>query len=337
MKPHFKIPALFAGALTALLVVLGIWPVLAQGLPVRSPSTEVFQQPQPGSIAAPNFYDDDIFFIPAAAFGPDGVSPDSYQFVFDLGPLFNGGGGYITGNTRGQGCMQAPAYLPEGVNIQRVITTYYDNDPARQVAARLFRAHRSTGVIQELAGMSSGVSFAANSIISDEDISIDDPLIDNLNYQYYVTVCLPSSQTAFFGMGIGLTTNDMAIDIRTSPAILGPGTTSFTYLYHVMNLGNTNMVGVTLNALLPSETTIIDTNPSSCSHAASQVTCNLGTMSSGSEVVVRVEVDLPDGFTGMLITQATVTSLTGDDVPLNNVDTSILILGLPPIILPLMY
>jgi hypothetical protein len=84
----------------------------------------------------------------------DGINPDSYQFVFNLGgPPFSGGGGYLRGNALAYGCLQAPAYLPDEVFIASLSAYVYDNDNARDLVIHLRRVHNTTGVAETIASL----------------------------------------------------------------------------------------------------------------------------------------------------------------------------------------
>jgi hypothetical protein len=92
MNPIKAISGLAAGVLAALLVAAILWPVMAQIDPLAARSRAL-------DLATPQFGSPSRLHIPAAAFVQDGINPDSYQFVFNLGgPPFSGGGGYLRGN-----------------------------------------------------------------------------------------------------------------------------------------------------------------------------------------------------------------------------------------------
>ncbi|MFN2197805.1 MAG: hypothetical protein ACK2UW_16920 [Anaerolineales bacterium] len=337
MKPKQAFPALAAGMLTALLLVFGIWPVLANGLqaadsPAEPDTPETVRQP-----AAPGFTGGDTFSIPASAFGPDGVNPMSANMVFEMGPLLGGGGGYLVGNARNYGCVQAPIYLPDGQIVQNLNANVYDNDSNRSVVVRLQRVARTNGLIQEMAAVASGTSFAEDAVVRLSSVSINQARIDNDNYQYFVNTCLTSSQTALYTVDFSFATRDLGVSLYTSPMVLLPGTTTFSYRSIVTNLGTIDMQDVQLSVDMPAQATIDNFSTSvTCTQTAQQIDCPYGTLAPGEAVVLQVDLSLPSGFQGSLTAQAAVTSSTADDFPENNVATLISAVGGPPIRLPVL-
>jgi hypothetical protein len=335
MKPKQAFPALAAGMLTALLVVFGIWPVLAGVLPAPETPLEHSLPDAVQNPAAPEFGGGDTFTIPASAFGPDGTNPMSSLLVFEMGPLLGGGGGYLVGNARGYGCVQAPIYLPDGQIVQNLNANLYDNDSNRSIVVRLQRVARTNGLIQEMAAVASGSSYAAPTVVRLTTTSINDARIDNLNYQYFVNTCLPSAQTALFTVDFNFATRDLGVGLFTNPMVLLPGTTSFSYRAIVTNLGTIDMQDVQLSAIMPAQATIDNFSSSvSCTRTAQQIDCPFGTLAPGDADVLQVDLSVPSGFQGSLTAQAAATSSTPDDFPENNVATLISAVGGPPIYLP---
>lgn len=333
MKIKQALPALMAGVLTAALVFLGVGPVVARGaLQLINAPTD--QQSAPTSPAGPLFYENDRFYIPAAAFVPDGVNPDSTQFVFDFGPLLNGSGGYIVGDSaQAYGCVQAPVYLPEGGRIQQLDANIYDNDPNRSVNLRLSRSNRSTGASDILLTVSSGESAASASIQTLTATSSSPIFVDNQDYHYYLHTCLQSSTTALYGAEVKSGLSDLAVGITTDPGAIPSGITSVRYSIFVINYGTTDMVGTTLNILMPANIPITNYGGIPCNLSQNQFQCDLGTMTPGSSAALQVYISPPANFVGNLSSSATVLSLTADDFPENNVTTDIRTVG-PPNYLP---
>ena len=130
--------------------------------------------------------------IPAAAFSSDGYDPDSMFFSFPLG--------YVRGNAAMDGCVKAPAYLPNGATVTSVYASVYDNDGTYNIYIKLRRVDNYTGATATMASLSStGTSSAIRNIV---DSSIDHPLIDYPQYSYYVTTCLPSYDIRLYSVRI---------------------------------------------------------------------------------------------------------------------------------------
>lgn len=332
MKIKQALPALAAGVLTAALVFLGVGPVVARSaLQLFYPTAN--QQSAAEAPAAPLFYEDDRFYIPAAAFVPDGVNPDSTQFVFDMGPLMSGSGGYIVGNAQAYGCVQAPVYLPQGETVQQLEANIYDNDPNHSVDLRLHRSNRVTGADDILLTVSSGQSAASASIQSLNILSATPMFVDNQTYHYYLRTCLQSAQTALYGAAVKSGLADLGVGINTDPGAIPTGTTSVRYSIFVINLGTTDMVGTTLNILMPANIPIAGYGGIPCSLSQNEFDCTLGTLAAGDSAALQVYINPPANFVGNLAASATVLSLTTDNFPGNNVVTDIRTVG-PPSYLP---
>ena len=130
--------------------------------------------------------------IPAAAFSSDGYDPDSMFFSFF--------GGYVRGNAATDGCVKAPAYLPNGATITKMCATVYDNDTIYPVWVDLWRVDNLSGdtdwmATVETTGASTSVKWVC-------DTSIDDPLVVYPGYAYYVTSCLFSSNIRLYSVRI---------------------------------------------------------------------------------------------------------------------------------------
>lgn len=311
MNPIKAFSGLAAGVLAALLVAAILWPVMAQIDPLAARSRAL-------NLAAPQFGSPARLHIPAAAFVQDGINPDSYQFVFNLGgPPFSGGGGYLRGNALAHGCLQAPAYLPDEAFIASLSAYVYDNDNARDLVIHLRRVHNTTGVAETIAslatppGAASGIHLVSTSSVTQRVVAHD--------YTYYVSTCLPSQDLALFAVNINYDNVDVKVSASTIPGILIPGTTAFAYKITAQNLGIEPALNVTLLNTLPASTTYVSAAPSagSCSHSTNVVNCNLGTLAGGGFATVIINVSLPPGFEGLLTNQSTVAT-TSDEFNLDN-------------------
>jgi hypothetical protein len=335
MKIKQALPALAAGVLTAALVFLIVGPVVARSaLDIFYPVAKENEQAAPATPAGPVFYEDTRFNIPAAAFAADGVNPDSTQFVFNMGPLLSGSGGYIVGNAQAYGCVQAPVYLPQGESIQQMEANLYDNDTNHSIDLRLHRSNRNSGADEILLSISTGQAFATPSIQSLTANSVNPIFVDNQNYHYYLRTCLQSSQTALYGAAVKSGIADLAVGILTEPGAIPTGTTSVRYSIFVINLGTTDMVGTSLDILMPANIPITNYGGIPCNLSQNLFECNLGTLAAGDSAALQVYISPPASFVGNLTAQATVLSLTADDFPANNISTSILTVG-PPNYLPI--
>ena len=130
--------------------------------------------------------------IPAAAFSSDGYDPDSMFFDFY--------GGYVRGNSATDGCVKAPAYLPNGATITHLYATLYDKNASNPVWADLWRVNRLTGATDWMATVET--TGASTSIQNLYTTSIDDPLVNYPDYAYYVTSCLLSSNLRLYSVRI---------------------------------------------------------------------------------------------------------------------------------------
>ena len=162
------------GVLAAVIVALGIAPVVARGGDQnRPPANQALVSP-----AGPQAFGGSApLVIPAAAFTSDGVDPDGFYFSF--------AGGYVNGD--GSACLKAPAYLPQGAYVTSVYASLYDN-ASGNVTVNLRRVHRSTGATNVMASVST--SSNSTSIQQRSDTSISYPDISYPTYAYYVTTCL---------------------------------------------------------------------------------------------------------------------------------------------------
>ena len=95
-----------------------------------------------------------------------------------------------------------------------------------------------------------------------------------------------------------------------------------TYAIAVRNNGPSDATGVTLTDTLPPVVTFVSSTPGAptCTHLAGVVTCNLGTLASGAQTVVTIEVVAP-GTPGTITNTASATANEADSVPGNNSDS----------------
>jgi hypothetical protein len=334
MRLRKILPGFSAGVLLALLLVFGLWPVLADAAlqaPSASPPRQVSADPDPSS---PVFVDDTAFYVPAAAFGPDGVNPTSYRFVFQSGPILSGGGGYMVGTASAHGCMQAPVYLPVSAIIREMSAYVYDNDSSQQVIVTLYRVNKNNGVQENMGSVATSVAGATPGMLELKNTSLSVPQVDNTNYNYYLNTCMRSINTAFWGVALRFATNDLGISLVTQPYVLFPGTTNFRYVVTVSNLGSNPGTGITFNTILPAQATVTGFAGPSCVQVASAITCTpAAALNPGATLTLNVDLSLPSGFSGALTAQSTVSSVSADENFANNIATLISVVG-PPLYYP---
>jgi len=186
MCNKYALKGIALGMLAALIVGLGIVPVLARGGdPLLLPMNQTLASPsgpQAFGGSAP-------LVIPAAAFTSDGFDPDGFFFSFS--------GGYVNGD--GTTCLKAPAYLPKGAHVYAVYASLYDN-ASGSIAVNLRRVNRSTGVTKVMASMST--TSDSTSIQNWPDFSISYPDISYPAYAYYITTCLNSADHRLYSVRI---------------------------------------------------------------------------------------------------------------------------------------
>jgi hypothetical protein len=174
------------GMLAALIVALGIAPVVARGGDQHLPP----KNDAPASPAGPQgFGGPSPLVIPAAAFTSDGGDPDGFYFSF--------GGGYINGD--GTAFLKTPAYLPKGAIVYQVYASLYDN-ASGNVTVNLRRVNRSTGATNVMASVST--SSNSTSIQQRGDTSISYPDISYPTYAYYLTTYLGHANQRIYSVSI---------------------------------------------------------------------------------------------------------------------------------------
>ncbi len=123
--------------------------------------------------------------IPAADFVSDGIAPNTY--------VFDATRGAVRGTNSQSTCLMAPAYLPNGATITSLVMTVIDNDTINRIIVALYRANKNTGGATVVASTSTTNSFASSNPQDFATNTISNGVVDNLNYSYYVTTCLPAA------------------------------------------------------------------------------------------------------------------------------------------------
>jgi hypothetical protein len=184
MLNHKTVAACAAGALVAV-VVLGAatWPALANqwngDLP-RDDGRAAF-----GDSAL-------VSVVPAAAFSQDGDSASEYWFGFLSGRLY--------GNTAG-GCLKAPVYLPYPAVVNSVYATVVDTDAGNDVNMSLYRVDNYTGLVEEMANMSTSGAAPTIQTLSVDPITVG-TIVNYPGYSYYATVCLDSWNNGLYSVRV---------------------------------------------------------------------------------------------------------------------------------------
>jgi len=117
---------------------------------------------------------------------------------------------------------------------------------------------------------------------------------------------------------------DLAIAVADSqdPATAGLG---LRYTLTTNNNGPSDAGGITVTDTLSTSTTFLTAVPGSptCTHASGIVTCNLGTLTAGSNTDVVVTVLVNTGTTGTITNSATVSASEPDPTSGNNSDSEV--------------
>ena len=127
--------------------------------------------------------------IPAADFSSDGGFPDAFFFDFETG--------YLEG---GFACLKAPAYLPNGVTVDYVGASLYDNDEDDRVVVELKRVDVVSGAVNTMATL--GTPWASTDIQSVGDGAIVYPEVSYPGYAYFLTICLGSVDHRLYSVRI---------------------------------------------------------------------------------------------------------------------------------------
>lgn len=129
--------------------------------------------------------------IPAADFSSSGANPGNTFFFF--------GGGYVGGTASGEGCLKAPAYLPDGALVDSFYAYIYDNESTYTVSVSLNRVLLSTGVHDLMASVAT--TGITNTIQYLGDVTVSPNVVSN-QYSYYVTICLNGDKTRLYATRI---------------------------------------------------------------------------------------------------------------------------------------
>jgi hypothetical protein len=131
--------------------------------------------------------------IPAAAFTTNGNYDDTYFFH-----PFNGA---MRGKTGTDGCVQAPVYLPQGVQIFQIYASILDEDAGADVWITLMRSDNlAYHDADEMARCHTNGSSTMIQAIFDETINYPD--VSYPRYHYWVATCLPSADTHLYSVRI---------------------------------------------------------------------------------------------------------------------------------------
>lgn len=132
--------------------------------------------------------------IPAAAFASKGNNPTSNRFWW--------GNGYLSGvDPAGDGCVQAPAYLPDNVEVTGFFASYIDNDPAENFWIWLTRTTNTTPEpFFDIAIITT--SGADPDVQAPSAPDIFEPMVNLPENAYYVSTCLPSALTKLISVRI---------------------------------------------------------------------------------------------------------------------------------------
>jgi hypothetical protein len=186
--------------LAAIVVAVGVWPVLAhdggQPLPANrelAPQADWTPGDGPGAEELDRLAEDEIdeqsfpvshpLVIPAAAFHSQGDNVEDYNFSPSDGSLYEDGATTV--------CMQAPVYLPDGATVTGFYGYLYDNTASASVDLTLYRVRNQYGTQDEMAYVSTDGLAEIDSILYREDTSINEPLVSDL-YSYFIYTCFES-------------------------------------------------------------------------------------------------------------------------------------------------
>jgi len=165
--------------------------------------------PAPASFASEPFTDEaslksfpgaSPLVIPAAAFSSKGNDPTSTNFVWTAG--------HLSGvDPAGGGCVQAPAYLPDNVEITGFYASIIDNDPVDNFWVWLTRTTNTTP--QPFFDMAIVTTSGADPDV--QSLSAPDifqPMVNLPDNAYYVSACLPSATTKLISARIYYESSD---------------------------------------------------------------------------------------------------------------------------------
>jgi hypothetical protein len=196
------------GMLAAIIVAVGVWPVLAHDggqllpanrglapqagwMPGDSPGGEELDRPAGDEITGQGFPATSPIVIPAAAFTNTGTDPDGFWF--------NGSGGYVDGWD--SACLKTAVYLPNGATVDSVWATVYDNDAVDNVVIYLRRVYYLNPATVDTMATVSTAGTNPN-VYTDSDSGVSNPLIVYPDYSYYLYSCLDSTSTRIYAVRI---------------------------------------------------------------------------------------------------------------------------------------
>ena len=141
--------------------------------------------------------------IPAAAFATNGNYDDTYFFhPFE---------GSMRGKSATDGCVHAPAYLPQGAEVFQVYASVLDEDAAADVYIDLKRSNNYA--YHDADTMASAHTNGSSSVIqSIFDESISHALVSYPRFHYWVQLCLPSADTKLYSVRIYFVDNEIFSD-----------------------------------------------------------------------------------------------------------------------------
>ena len=205
MKKQTHLVWFFLGAVTALILGAGLF------LTVREAQAEPLPLLQPtgsGINTAIAPFGSPLVVSPAA-FGDDGGTQDYFFYFY---------GGLLSGSD----CWKAAVYLPNGVRVDRMYMTVYDNDSVGNFSVNLRRKYSySTAADTEIMG----------TLISDGyvdgyryygDTAISYPYVEQPEYSYMLTSCGYSASTALQSVRIYFTYRYGLPLILRNPLVLAP-------------------------------------------------------------------------------------------------------------------
>jgi uncharacterized repeat protein (TIGR01451 family) len=131
----------------------------------------------------------------------------------------------------------------------------------------------------------------------------------------------PSNNTGIETTFVGAVADlSIAKTDSADPVITG---STFSYNLTVFNGGPSPASGVVVTDTLPPQVAYSTATSSqgSCSLSTGTVTCNLGTIGSGSNATVQISVNVTTPLSEVVVNTASVSSPTPDPVPANNSDT----------------
>jgi len=185
MKTQTKTIGLIIGILAAIVLMLPLFSVTAKTQDAQlqaapASSTEGFDNVSP-------------LVIPAAAFRSDGWDPvDDTMFYFL--------GGYMRGDDNLYGCVQAPAYLPQGAYIYNMFASVYDNDPASSISVTLWRKYTyGSDWGFQMANVQTTMDATGIQVLGDTTINYPRQVAP-FRYAYYVTTCINSPEERLYSI-----------------------------------------------------------------------------------------------------------------------------------------